>query len=552
MSELSRETQEFFLNLYNGYSGIAEHVKGENVERIHIDTKLQSKIVSWLEAGLDVILTGNPGDGKTHLLRKIQEELDVKGVEIISEADASQYSAEDILSKWVSSKEAHTPFLLAINHAPLRVLAGKAKGHPKLHYLYEGIFPPAGEAYQSEIISFVIYSKEQADYYRQTAKPFMIIDLSWRATLTDTQLVEGLLDKLCSIAAKMTCRDNLPTECTRCPIRYNARALQDEKIRKRLLDIFELLSRRGYRSTVRDLIGFLVYSLTRGVKCDELWKENRSCYQNDYYNLMFDPNARNSLFDALQETFDPGIYADTEVDIKLWNGEIKENWFDKESVPTGPANLPELRSLKRRYFFEGVDSAETQFRRILSNTAIAFDQLFDPTLDIRNEVGRLVEMINLFYAPLSKKGESDRGYQYQLRLWDKHRYAVGGTPSYFAMRVYSTEKLTLYYPELNSKYQQAMPIHRDHILLAVHNWLPGDPALRVDWDMYQALASARDGKPIDVQPYHVLRRLDLFLHQLGNDVSNSAPIETIEWSERRARRVVSLRIDRRSRTFVND
>lgn len=160
-------------------------------------------------------------------------------------------------------------------------------------------------------------------------------------------------------------------------------------------------------------------------------------------------------------------------------------------------------------------------------------------------------MLNLFYAPLStKRGEGDRGYPYQLRLWDKHRFAIGGAPSYFAMRTYSAEKLTLYYPQLNSKYQEAMPIHRDHVLLAVHNWLPGDPALRVDWEMYQALASAKEGKPIDIQPYHILRRLDLFLRQLSDDVSNSAPIETIEWSERRARRVVSLRIDRRERKFV--
>jgi hypothetical protein len=117
------------------------------------------------------------------------------------------------------------------------------------------------------------------------------------------------------------------------------------------------------------------------------------------------------------------------------------------------------------------------------------------------------------------------------------------------LRFYSADNLELYHPTLNPKYENALEIHQDHVLLGTRYWLPGDPALRVDWEMYRALASAKNGTPIDVQPYHILRRLDLFLGQLGLLVSNYAPIETIEWSDHAQRKVVQLRVNRNERKY---
>jgi hypothetical protein len=117
------------------------------------------------------------------------------------------------------------------------------------------------------------------------------------------------------------------------------------------------------------------------------------------------------------------------------------------------------------------------------------------------------------------------------------------------MRSISSDQLTIYYPELNPKYEQALEINKDHVLLAVRNWLPGDPALRVDWEMYKALAAARQGKLIDVQPYHILRRLDLFMRSLGPEVGRVYSIETIEWSDYRQRAVVTMRVNRRKLTY---
>lgn len=546
MSEtISQATQDFFLNLYNGYSGIAERVPADQWSLIHVDTDLQNHIVSWLRNKQDIILTGNPGDGKTHLMEVVLSQLDKD--EINFKRDASQENAQAILTAWEQSKGNNKPFLLAINHAPLRNLAREAKNHPTLDFLYQAIFPE--QPYQSEMVSFIIYSKEQNEYFRRTSQPIMLIDLSMRATLTDKNLLGGLLDKLCKIAEGMSCEEGLPLECSRCPIHYNTRALQDEQIRERLFAIFELLSKRGNRATVRDLLSCFVFILTRGVECQNLWPEEKKCYDNDYYSLLFDANARSALFDAIRETFDPGEYADPKIDVLLWTNETEIlQWFDDEN-PAQPANLRELQTLKRRVYFEQQDSVDTQFARMLPEAEKDFYKLLDSMQSSKHEVEKLVEKINLFYAPLGKESQA-AGYRFRLRLWNKHRYAVGGVANYFAMRTISAERLTIYHPNLNNKYQDAMPIHQDHVLLAVHDWLPGDPALRIDWEMFQALNSARNGKPIVVQPYHILRRLDLFLRQLGNEVGKTDPVETIEWIDHLNRKVISINVKREDRSYM--
>ena len=113
-----------------------------------------------------------------------------------------------------------------------------------------------------------------------------------------------------------------------------------------------------------------------------------------------------------------------------------------------------------------------------------------------------------------------------------------------AMRSIEVSKLQIYHPRLNPKYDDAIDIHEDHVLLAVEKWLPGDAGLRIDWKMYQSLSSASQGKLIHVQPYHILRRLDLFLRRLGSEVARTSPVETVEWSNYKQRTIVRMRINR--------
>ena len=545
--------EDYFLNLYNGHSGIAERSLDAHRAHIHVKTKLESKITEWLIEGKDVILTGSPGDGKTHLLQQVKDEFRRRELELYSEQDASQKSEREILLEWRRARDKKIPFLLAINHAPLRELAKEAKDELDFKFFYDAISPTFSDSAKSEILNFVIYSEEQRMEFEKAqqaasqdinASNLMVINLTHRATLTDIEdFMIPMLHNLVDIASRMSCaEDELPPDCSRCPIQYNVKALRNETVQKHFLDALQLVARRGHRATVRDIIAFIIYALTRGVRCEELWIGERSFDDNCYYNLAYDLDARGELFDAVRETFDPGHFADTKVDLNLWNGsEVDAEWIDVETV-SQPATLNELRSLKRRYYFESNEQSQVLFQRLLSETEAKFNDLFEKKRDNQDKVEELVKMINLFYAPGAN--EQDFSYRSQLRLWNSHRYSLGSVPGYFAMRFYSAEKLELYQPTLNPKYKNALQVHQDHVLLGTRYWLPGDPSLHIDWEMFSALANAANGKPIDVQPYHILRRLDLFLRQLGLLVTNYAPIETIEWNDHVRRDVMRLRVNR--------
>ncbi|MBX3000190.1 MAG: hypothetical protein KF893_16830, partial [Caldilineaceae bacterium] len=367
--EVSDDLKQFFLNLYNGYSGIADLVDRSHRSFLHVHTGLEDYIEKWLISGIDVVLTGSPGDGKTHLLQHIYQRLDGQ-ISLSVELDASQKTEDEILMAWQQARISNQAFFLAVNHAPLRKLAEKAKDYEGFEDLSHSVLSTDSTAAQSEIINFLIYSNEQQQEFNAVQQnSLMLIDLSYRASITDKNLVQGLIEKLCGIASFLTCsEEQLPPKCSYCPIKNNVLAMQTERVQNRLINLFELISQQGKRATVRDLLGFLVYTLTRGGTCSDLWKDgDKDCNDNDYYNLMFDPAARNTLFDHLHSTFDPGIFADTKVDIALWSGNISTTWIGETSAYV-PNSLSELRSLKRRYFFEGSESADDQFCRMLSDT----------------------------------------------------------------------------------------------------------------------------------------------------------------------------------------
>lgn len=291
-------------------------------------------------------------------------------------------------------------------------------------------------------------------------------------------------------------------------------------------------------------------AITGRVLCEALWQNHEPHDYYDYYALFYNPKARNNLFAALRETFDPGEYADPRMDMALWYGEIREGWWRKEEIGERPSDLNALQNLKRRYFFEHEEPAEAKLRRMLSVTEQTFDELVQGKRSEQQAVEEIVEMINLLYAPLRYGEGQNQGYRFRLRLWNNHRYSVGQSPGYVAMRSIPSDKLTIYYPALNPKYEDAIQIRRDHVLLAVKQWEPGAPALRVDWEMYQALSAAKEGKLVDVQPYHILRRLDLFLRSLGFEVGRAYAEETIEWSDYRQRRLVALRVHRDEQRYL--
>ncbi len=114
---------EDLAEFYNGRNAVAERVEKSKLQYMHIPTGLDTAIETWIMQKFDVILTGNPGDGKTHLISILQDKGLLSSAYV--EKDASQKDTETILKIWQQKKQENIPFVLAINHAPLRNLAGQ-------------------------------------------------------------------------------------------------------------------------------------------------------------------------------------------------------------------------------------------------------------------------------------------------------------------------------------------------------------------------------------------------------------------------------------------
>ncbi len=101
----SKTGLQFVRDFYRGSSGYADYISPSLLSRVHLVTRLDKAILDAAKSGKDIVLTGNPGDGKTHIIRLMKNELDKlkKPMEIV--LDASTLSNEEIYENGLLPKK---------------------------------------------------------------------------------------------------------------------------------------------------------------------------------------------------------------------------------------------------------------------------------------------------------------------------------------------------------------------------------------------------------------------------------------------------------------
>ena len=111
----------FIERLYRSTNSYADRLTPDELESIHVDLGVDNYLVEQAEAGRQIVVTGNPGDGKTHLIERLRPKLEALGARVITDANAC--TDDEILEQWdASAATTSTPFILAINEWPLFVL----------------------------------------------------------------------------------------------------------------------------------------------------------------------------------------------------------------------------------------------------------------------------------------------------------------------------------------------------------------------------------------------------------------------------------------------
>lgn len=232
---------QFIRDFYRGSSAYADHIDAGLLACIHLSTKLDNAIIEAVKGGKDIVLTGNPGDGKTHIIRMLKPSIDQLDLPVKIILDASTLSNSEIYQSWHDARESGKSYIIAINAA---VLYSVFKEHED--------FAPLAEAYKRMTSSVVFHDESEND------GDVIVFDLSKREVLTPDIIAQAI--------CKMTDEQHYH-ECDKCPLKpdcvvtRNRKLLNEKRFQERLYTVLERVALKGYHATLRELQGLVSYPI---------------------------------------------------------------------------------------------------------------------------------------------------------------------------------------------------------------------------------------------------------------------------------------------------
>ena len=470
-----------------GREATAEALTEEDFERLHIEGNIERFLVDQVRAGRNVVVTGNAGDGKTHLLRRVKPELESAGAIVVEDATAEMRGGDPgpILEKWRNAIEGGQPFCLAANEYPLYQLRMADMSAPHLvevrrqcqHRL------AYGDDHRTECVGNVV-----------------VIDLSLRNPLSGG-FFDSLLNKLLDDEGLKAALAR-PEESV---ARRNVELLAHPRVRARLRALADRMVALGHRATVRELwILFARMVFGRG----ELGEYQRMDW---YSEALFDRDDRFEFTEALQAV-DPASCShpiwDAALDVRA--PEVCGGWVLSAPVPAPHPTLEweDFAALKRRFYFEH-EKGEEVFD-LADPDAIDFQELLDGRRGSgQTLVANLVDAINAAYCPLPFDSRDQHLY-----LWNGHRFHEQPSRSFVAAERVAAEQFVTEVPRLPGRLEECFEYRPDHIALSAPK-PSGTPRLRIDFPLWRTLHRLTRGLPRKLIPERDIHRLDAFLQELG-------------------------------------
>jgi len=470
-------------DLYRGTTGFADDVSEHDLRLLHATTRLDDLVLAHLRAGQSVVLTGNPGDGKTHLLRILTDDM---GAHVMVEPDASAVSNAEVFARWQEAVDRNIPYALAVNEA---VLFNLAASYPT--------FKPFQDA-RTQVLKAIGYGMaEQVD-----TSAVVVFDLSRRNPLAPG-VVGAIMDRLTS--------DTLVPRCNVCPqagcdFARHRELLRQPLVRHRLQEIFDRITRRGQHVTMRDVQAFVSYLLFANRACDGLIQTSNQAF-NALPQLVY--NGTGTLFKEASRTFDPARIAHPRIDDALVTGSSQidaAGWL----VGSGVANVsldPGEKTLfhqrKRAFYF---------FHRngdALLPMASDDERLFADFLALaeREALRDILRKLNYFFG---QGNDAER-----LQVWQYHRYDQSAHHVLYALDSRARGELEIVKPVLVDHMAAAYDLAADHVLLRLKSTSQASRRahLRIDYHLFQVLLQAERGLPMLLLQPPIARRIWQFLEQ---------------------------------------
>ena len=473
---------DFIKKLHNGKNCYSDHMSDEELQLLHITSNVEQLIKDMLAKGKIIFLTGNPGDGKTFIIKAVDDI--VRATNAYIEKDMNNIADYDsVVSDIEACYSARRPAIIAVNEYPFIRLCKRIKN----------ISP--------EIYKEIMDAKKSAITYT-TSHPLTgriaLIDLNERNLLDSSRNLLGeLVDKFILLISE-------DTEYNK-ELEYNLKALSISEIKNQLLSLLQLAAAECEHFAIRDILGAFAYIFTACLMEDSEGEK--------YYSAIFSGN--NQLLQIVQQ-FDPVYLSIPELDEQLWNGEITEGWLlDPPSQwPSDPAfeeNVEDavecFKRVKRQYYFENIHGHKLfslQPDEIKKCTAL-FNGFEAQKKRIKE---RLVQALNKLFLPSLNDKK-------QLHIWTTHRYDMS-IPAAVAVssKAIDSSDLDIQMPR-PADWLAGIEYIPNHIILKPKQ--ADEPVLRLDIDFIRTLNAIEDGYPVSLLAPQYEQAAVMFLQQLDDN-----------------------------------
>ncbi len=498
---------EFVERLYRSSNSYADRLNAEELEWVNVDLGLEEYLLEQARAGQQIVVTGNPGDGKTHLIERIRARLEEEGALVLT--DANVLRDEEILVAWRTCERERRPMVLAINEWPLFVL--------RRHTAAAG-FAPLAEALR-QVQHAIFYDSQLAP--APPSEQVRVVDLSLRNVLA-RPVVEAVLERLTHDRFYGGLHESDPAGA-------NRGALQSERVLERLAPLLDRVARRGHHATMRQLVGFIAYLLTAGRSPVERLAQQGS-HRFDYSTLAFEGGV-GPLFAAVRTAFDPAAITHPRHDDALWRGTtLPAAWLASDAAIVGAQHLPEqeridaYRALKRRFFFEHEAGAE--LLTLLPGDERTFDALAtEGEAGIPTVVRDLLLALNRFFEPDASESEHDA-----LHLWQSHRFDVRSPETFVALHRLGQQAFRIEPPKFAPWVDAWLPAEQRLVRsfgLVAHGKGAVDVSLIVDRNLFLTLAEAQRGLVRASWSRSATRKIIRFVDRLHQLTELEAPVYDI-------------------------
>ena len=472
---------DFVRKLYNGKNCYSDHMDNEHLELLHISSKIEAIVSSMLKNKKIVFLTGNPGDGKTFIIKSIMNVIDETGAYYETDMN-SIIDYSDIIDKIIKCYKTSEPAIIAINEYPFLILCRELKT----------IAP--------EIYSEISKVKNEAITYDISSplkSRIAVIDLNERNFLdSDRKLPNELLEKIILLLSDCTMYNKI--------LEANVKSLSNDYVKRQFVSLLELVAMNNIHFAIRDILGAFSFIFT-ACTFDEY-------FDLPYYSAIFVGN--NPVLQVLK-AFDPANLSEPTLDEKIWNGEIQTGWI--MDVPNKWPCSPDYDddvdgavecfiNLKRKYYFENSEGEYLRERQ--PNEIKKCNELFTNFESQRKKYKeKIVHALNkLFLSFIDNKK--------QLHIWTMLNYDISmEATAAVSSKAIDSSDLEIVMPR-PADWLNGIEYVPNHIVLRPRG--NTTPKLLLDLDFLYTLEMVENGYPIGLIASHYEQSVAMFLQQLDD------------------------------------